>query len=163
MTDTPATAPEAQPAPPLAEEVKALIYATAPPPLAEGEQREKLLAAQAAAIVHLLNERGHYLPGCPPAADILKDAQQFAGQLMLSNLCVRLLRMLGTKIVTPETKPMERWLNDYIDGRNHGPLGKPMFWPQSLPGLCQQLREWGFAPTATHPPFVSRARQMTLQ
>lgn len=115
------------------------------------------------AIIHLLNERGHYLPGCPPAAQILKDAEQFAGQLMLSNLCVRLLRMLGTKIVTPETKPMERWLNDYIDGRNHGPLGKPMFWPQNLPGLCQQLRDWGFAPTATHPPFVSRARQMTLQ
>lgn len=151
-------------APPLPEEIKALIYATAPPSLAEGEQREKLLADQASAIVHLLAERGHYLPGCPPASQILKDAQQFAGQLMLAMLVIRLLRLLGTKIVTPETKPTERWLTDYIEGRNHGPVGKPMFWPAGLPGLAGMLREWGYAPTATHPPFVSRAIQpMTIQ
>lgn len=121
---------------------------------------------KAKAIMHLLNERGHYLPGCPPAAQILQDAQQFAGQFMLAMLCVRLLRMLNTRIVTQETKPMERWLNDYIDGKNHGPVGKPMFWPQNLPGLAQQLRQWGYAPTETRPPFVARARPealMTMQ
>lgn len=145
--------------PPLAEEIRDLIMATAPPSLAEGEKRDALLRQQADAIMHLLNERGHYLPGCPPAAQILKDAEQFAGQFMLSMLCVRLLRMLNTRIVTQETKPMERWLNDYIDGKNHGPIGKPMFWPQNLPGLAQQLRQWGYAPTETRPSFVARAVQ----
>lgn len=115
-------------------------------------------------IMHLLNERGHYLPGCPPAAQILKDAEQFAGQFMLAMLCVRLLRMLNTRIVTPETKGLERWLHDYIDGKNHGPIGKPMLWPGGLPGLVQQLRSWGFAPTDTHPQFVSRATPtLTMQ
>ncbi|APZ81790.1 hypothetical protein vBEliSR6L_25 [Erythrobacter phage vB_EliS_R6L] len=116
----------------------------------------------ASVITHLLNERGHYLPGCPPAAQILQDAQQFAGQFMLAMLCVRLLRMLNTRIVTQETKGLERWLNDYIDGKNHGPVGKPMFWPGGLPGLAQQLRDWGYAPTETRPQFVARAKPQSL-
>lgn len=140
-------------APPLRQEILELLEST------EGDY-----PMWADAIMHLLNERGHYLPGCPPAAQILKDAQQFAGQLQLAMLCVRLLRMVNTGIITPESKPMERWLNDYIDGRNHGPIGKPMFWPQNLPGLAHQLREWGFQPTPTKPPFVARrVEQPTIQ
>lgn len=165
--DTPANgadAPETEALKSLRAEIFELICQTTPPALAEGEQRDKLLGQQADAIMHLLNERGHYLPGCPPAAQILKDAEQFAGQFMLSMLCVRLLRMLNTRIVTPETKGMERWLNDYIDGKNHGPVGKPMFWPGGLPGLAQQLRQWGYAPTDTRPQFVARAvQQPTIQ
>lgn len=146
-------------APPLPEEVRDLLLAMRPPAGADAEQIDQAARDQADAIMHLLNERGHYLPGCPPAAQILKDAEQFAGQFMLSMLCVRLLRMLNTRIVTQETKPMERWLTDYIDGKNHGPIGKPMFWPQNLPGLADQLRQWGYAPTETRPPFVARAVQ----
>lgn len=146
-------APAEAKTPPLRQEIVDLITAMAPDGT-DGSHGEV-----ADAIMHLLNERGHYLPGCPPANQILKDAEQFAGQFMLSMLCVRLLRMLNTRIVTPETKPMERWLTDYIDGKNHGPIGRPMFWPQNLPGLAQQLRQWGYAPTETRPPFVARARQ----
>lgn len=108
------------------------------------------------AVMQLLVDSGNVLPGCPPAARMLKDAEQFAGQLQLAMLCVRLLRMLNTRIVTPETKGLERWLNDYIDGKNHGPIGKPMLWPGGLPGLSQQLRDWGFQPTPTRPAFVAR-------
>lgn len=141
-------------APPLTQEILDLLLAT------EMQRPEQIRDS----IMHLLNERGHYLPGCPPAAQILNDAQQFAGQLQLAMLCVRLLRMVNTGIITPESKPLERWLNDYIDGRNHGPIGKPMFWPQNLPGLAHQLREWGFQPTPTKPPFVARrVEQPTIQ
>ena len=153
---TGADAPEEQAVPPLRDEIRDLLIAT------EMQRPEEI----ANALTHLLNERGHYLPGCPPAAQILQDAQQFAGQFMLAMLCVRLLRMLNTRIVTPETKGMERWLTDYIDGKNHGPVGKPMFWPGGLPGLAQQLRQWGYAPTETRPQFVARARpesMMTMQ
>lgn len=149
-------APEAK-APPLRDEIEELLASLSPSERGDGDPAACKVMADS--IMHLLNERGHYLPGCPPAAQILKDAEQFAGQFMLSMLCVRLLRMLNTRIVTPETKPMERWLTDYIDGKNHGPIGKPMFWPQNLPGLAQQLRQWGYAPTETRPPFVARARQ----
>lgn len=153
-----ASAPEEQAVPPLRDELRELLRVSNP--MAGTEDH------LSGAILHLLNERGHYLPGCPPAAQILQDAQQFAGQFMLAMLCVRLLRMLNTRIVTPETKGMERWLNDYIDGKNHGPVGKPMFWPGGLPGLAQQLRQWGYAPTDTRPQFVARARpesMMTMQ
>ena len=156
MDDQKPDASESQAVPPLRDEIRDLLIAT------EMQRPEQI----ADALTHLLNERGHYLPGCPPAAQILQDAQQFAGQFMLAMLCVRLLRMLNTRIVTPETKGMERWLNDYIDGKNHGPVGKPMFWPGGLPGLAQQLRQWGYAPTDTRPQFVARARPesvMTMQ
>lgn len=112
--------------------------------------------AHADKIMELLHARGHVLPGCPAAAQILKDAQQFAGQYTLAVLCIRLLRMLNTRIVTPETKGTEKWLNDYLDGRNHGPVGKPMLWPGGLVGLSDQLRQWGYQPTPTKPAFVAR-------
>lgn len=140
----------------LRDEIAEIVLATSPSPLAEGDAREKACAIQADAIMHLLAERGHYLPGCPPAAQILRDAESFAGQLTLAVLCVRLLRLLESPIQTPETKGARRWLSEYIDGKNHGPVGRPMLWPSGLPGLAAMLREWGYQPTPTHPPFVAR-------
>lgn len=134
---------------PLRDEIMLLISQATPLDLGASK-------ATADAIVHLLNERGHYLPGAPPAEQILADAQQFAGQLSLALLVVRLLRALDSPIWTAERKPLSLWLNDYIDGKNHGPVGKPMFWPSGLPGLASQLRQWGFQPTATRPPYVAR-------
>lgn len=153
-----AVAPESDAAKPLREEIRDVLAALRPIDHVDVEAR------CVDGIMHLLNERGHYLPGCPPAAQILKDAQQFAGQLQLAMLVVRLLRMLNTRIVTPETKGLEKWLNDYMDGRNHGPVGKPMLWPGGLPGLADQLRQWGYQPTPTRPAFVARVAQtMTMQ
>lgn len=169
MTPTPLPAQiddeDEAPAPPLLDEIAATLRATVRwPSGSDLADIEPVIDQAAASIVHLLNERGHYLPGCPPAAQILKDAEQFAGQFMLAILCVRLLRAMNGPIWTAERTAIERWLFDYIDGKNHGPVGKPMFWPQNLPGLCQQLREWGYAPTATRPPFVARAiKSPTLQ
>ncbi|MBS67247.1 MAG: hypothetical protein Tp170SUR191951_40 [Prokaryotic dsDNA virus sp.] len=145
--------PDDQSPPSLRDELRDLLIAT------EMQRPEQISDA----ILHLLNERGHYLPGCPPAAQILKDAQQFAGQLTLSNLCVRLLRIMNSPIKTPESKGMERWLTDYIEGRNHGPIGKPMFWPSGLEGLAHQLRQWGFQPTPTRPAFVARIPGSEMQ
>lgn len=111
---------------------------------------------QAEAVAKWLLEQGHVVPGAPPAQTIIKDAQSFAAQLSLALLTIRLLRVAYSPIKTPESKGMERWLNDYVDGRNHGPVGKPMLWPSNLAGLCEQLREWGFQPTASRPAFVAR-------
>lgn len=155
-----ADAPESEAVKPLTEDICDLLMATAPPSLAEGQQREQLIRDQANAVMHLLNERGHYLPGYPCAAQIRDDAQQFAEELILTKLVVRMLRMFSTNLVTPETKGAKRWIDDYIDGKNnHGPLGKAMYWPGGLPGLCQMLREWGFQPSATKPQYVCRKPQ----
>lgn len=149
-TEAPDTPEPAEAGPPsLRDQILLLVNQTTPLDPAAS----KLTAD---AIMHLLNEEGHYLPGCPPAAEILNDAQQFAAKFMLAVLCVRLFRMLDTRIETPETKGMRTWLEDYIDGRNHGPLGKPMLWPNGLPGLAQQMRVWGYQPTPTKPAFVAR-------
>lgn len=169
--DTPnngAAAPEERPAPSLRDELAQLVQTQMMARETGGEAREPSDWERqfADSILHLLNERGHYMPGCPPAAQILRDAEQFAGQFMLAMLCVRLLRMLNTQIITPETKGMEKWLTDYIDGRNHGPIGKPMLWPGGLKGLSEQLRQWGYQPTPTRPQFVGRAvvsPTMTMQ
>lgn len=140
---------------PLPQEIMLLISQTTPLDVTASK-------ATADAIMHLLNERGHYLPGCPPAAQILKDAQQFAGQLSLAMLVIRLLRILDTKIETPESKGTRRWLLEYIDGKNHGPVGRPMLWPSGLKGLAGMLREWGYQPTPTNPPFVARRPEPLL-
>jgi len=108
-------------------------------------------------IIERLKDRGHICPGAPPASVILTDAQQFAERLTLSNLATRLIRMtIMTGVMTPESSGSERWLRDYLDGRNHGPVGKPMLWPDNLPGIAGMLRDWGFAPTAAKPAYVTR-------
>lgn len=110
------------------------------------------------AVMAILNERGHYLPGAPCAQVILNDAKSFAERLTIVTLALRLLNMLsGVTLDTPETRPAKRWLDDYLEGKNHGPAGKPMIWPLQLPGICALLREWGFEPTPTMPPFVARS------
>jgi hypothetical protein len=117
----------------------------------------------ASAVAALLVETGHVIPGAPPAAQILEDAKSFAGRLTLSNLALRILNMLAWSTVeTPESKPARRWLEDYLEGRNHGPVGMPMLWPGQLPGICHLLREWGFMPTIAQPgqpSYVARAMQ----
>lgn len=114
--------------------------------------------AAADAVMQLLQDRGHFLPGCPPAAVILEDAKSFAERLTLSNLALRLLNMLAwSNVQTPETQPARQWLDDYLEGRNHGPVGKHMLWPTKLPGICHLLRQWGFEPTPTMPPYVTRS------
>lgn len=110
------------------------------------------------AIMQLLMERGHFMLGMPPAAAILKDAQSFAERLTLSNLALRCFAMLGSlDIETPETVPAKRWIVDYLEGKNHGPVGQPMLWPAQLPGMASMLRDWGFEPTPTTPAYVARA------
>lgn len=138
----------------LKQEISDLLAATDQRTDASREAQD----AQANAIMHLLSERGHYLPGLPPAREIAADARQFAGQLMLAMVTIRVQHMLESAIMTPETKGTRRWLLDYIDGKNHGPVGKPMLWPEQLPGLAAMLRSWGYQPTATTPPFVARAQ-----
>lgn len=114
--------------------------------------------AAADAIMQLLQERGHYLPGAPPAARILADAKSFAERLTLSNLALRIMAMLqGLTVETPETVPAKQWLLDYLDGKNHGPAGAPMLWPTRLPGLAYVLGQWGFEPTPTTPSWVARS------
>lgn len=118
---------------------------------------------QAAAVMDLLTQRGHVLPGVPPAKTILADAQSFAARLIMSNLALRILNMLAyMKVETPETDPARRWLDDYLEGRNHGPAGCPMLWPARLPAMAALLRDWGFIPTPTMPPYVARAPQSPL-
>lgn len=113
------------------------------------------------AIVAMLIEAGHVIPGAPPAVQILEDAKSFAGRLTLSNLALRVLNMLAwSNVETPETKPARRWLEDYLEGKNHGPVGYPMLWPGRLPGLANMLRQWGFMPTIAQPDqasYVARA------
>lgn len=112
---------------------------------------------RAAGVMSVLNQTGHYLPGLPPAEQILSDARRFAEELTLSNLALRLIRMtIMTGIMTPESKASERWLRDYLDGRNHGPVGKPMLWPEKLPGLAGLMRDWGYKPSLTKPAYVMR-------
>jgi hypothetical protein len=123
----------------------------------DGEGPDKL----AGRIMTLLVDRGHYLPGCPPAAAILADAKSFAERLTLSNLALRILNMLAwSAIETPETKPARRWIENYLEGKGHGPVGQAMLWPGNLPGMSQMLRDWGFMPTVAtpgQPAYVARA------
>lgn len=131
---------------------------------AAGEGEAQLLEIcdqEAGAITLVLQSLGHVLPGAPPAQQILEDAKSFAARLTLSNLALRILNMLAwSNVQTPESKPARRWLEDYLEGRNHGPVGHPMLWPGKLPGLASLLRQWGFVPTIAAPgqaSYVARA------
>lgn len=156
--DAPATpAPEV----PLVQEITDTLLRLRPSALAEGEQIDQACRDQADAVMALLEERGHVLPGAPPAQKILEDAKQFAMKLTLSNLALRILNMLAwSNVDTPESKPARRWLEDYLEGKNHGPVGYPMLWPGRLPGMANLLRQWGFVPTIAlpgQPSYVARA------
>ena len=148
---------------PIRDELAEVILALSLSPLAEGQAKSDQALRQADGVLALLNQRGFYLPGCPPAKQLLADAELFAAQLMLAMIVCRCYAMLDTGLVTPETKGMRNWLADYVNGRNHGPVGKPMHWPAGLPGLCSLLRDWGYAPTPTQPAFVARKRHNVLE
>lgn len=97
--------------------------------------------------------------GLPPIPTILADARQFAEQWVLADLVVKLFRQLILGgLVLPETPAAMDWLRDYIDGNlhGHGPTGRPMIWPEKLPGICNLMRGWGFQPTPTVPGYVMR-------
>lgn len=114
------------------------------------------------AIVLLLESLGHVLPGAPPAQRIFNDAKRFHDQLTLTALALRILNMLAfNNVQTPETKPARKWIDDYLQGVNHGPAGQPMLWPGRLPGMAAMLRDWGFVPTIAlpgQPSYVARAQ-----
>jgi hypothetical protein len=115
-------------------------------------------AEEAAAVIAVLIRDGWVIPGCPPAKQILSDARQLHEEVVLTKLVARFMRvMILGAVIIPETIATMNWLRDYIDGthRAHGPLGRPMIWPDRLPTVQQMLREWGFQPTPTHPPYVS--------
>lgn len=110
-------------------------------------------------VMQLLHDGGWVLPGLPPASKLLADAQQFAERVILAELAVRLFRhlILGG-VVHTETPAAMDWLKDWIDGtmEGHGPIGKPMIWPDRLPFIAGLMRTWGFQPTPTQPPYVMR-------
>lgn len=150
-----------QPEVPLQDQLLETLLALRPPAGAPLEQIDQACRDQAQAIYHLLMEQGHVLMGAPPAAQILRDAKSFAERLTLSNLALRILNMLAwSNVQTPETKPARKWIDDYLEGKGHGPVGQAMLWPAQLPGICHLLREWGFQPTVAvpgQPVFVARA------
>lgn len=131
-----------------------------------GTGRDDGLAPGALAdeIIVLLTETGHVIPGAPPAAQILSDARSFAERLVLSNLAARIINMLAwSSIKTPESDQARKWIEDYLEGKKHGPIGKPMLWPGRLPGLASMLRDWGFVPTIAQigqPSYVARAAKL---
>lgn len=145
----------------LQEQIKEWLSAHGPD--GPDETFEQVIPRLAESVMTLLIETGHVIPGAPPARQILHDAQQFAGQLILSKLAARILNMLAfSNIKTPETKPARKWIDDYLEGKNHGPIGRPMLWPGGLPGMAQLLRDWGFVPTIAQPgqqSYVARAIQ----
>lgn len=164
-----APAPE-QPDVPLRDEIARLIYETSQESvehpwdsMAPDEESPVLDDAYDTAdlIVGLLTARGHVLPGAPPAQRILEDAKQFAAKLTLSNLALRVLNMLAfNEVQTPESRPARKWIEDYLLGVNHGPVGQPMLWPGKMPGMAAMLRDWGFVPTIAipgQPSYVARA------
>jgi hypothetical protein len=144
MSDTPTPEPETKAADLATAIGNAIIGRTAP--------------AATAAVIEVLHEGGWVVPGVPPVNQVLADARQFSDELVLTKLVARVFRtlILGG-LVIPETPQAMNWMRGYIDGddRRHGPLGKPMVWPDSLPTVTQLLRDWGFQPTPTPVPYVS--------
>ena len=121
-------------------------------------EESRVIDWQAAAVAHVLRDGGWIMAGVPPVRQVLADARQFSDELVLTKLVARIFRslILGG-LVIPETPQAMTWMRTYIDGddRRHGPLGKPMVWPDSLPTVVQLLRDWGFQPTPTPIPYVS--------
>lgn len=114
------------------------------------------------AVWDLLVEEGQIIPSGPKATDAHHAAQTFALELIFTGLVVRLMRTLVLgNVILPETPAAMDWLKSYIDGNGHGPTGQAMRWPEGLLGVAALLRNWGFEPTETDPPFVRRARPKT--
>src|SRR3546814_16610131 len=87
------------------------------------------------AIMEILNERGHYLPGAPCAQIILDDAKSLADRLTIHTLALRLLNMLAfAHVQTPETTGARKWLDDHLEGQHPGPGGTPERGPARRPG-----------------------------
>lgn len=147
MTDTPTPEPEAK-----AADLRQSLLAV----IDKGDHGDH--AGTVAEIIEALQRDGWVLPGVPPVQQVLADARQFSDELVLTKLVARVFRtlILGG-LVIPETPQAMTWMRTYIDGddRRHGPLGKPMVWPDSLPTVVQLLRDWGFQPTPTPIPYVS--------
>lgn len=109
-------------------------------------------------VMTVLAEGGWIKDGVPPAVQVLADARSIYDEAVLAKLVVRFFRtMILGGLVVAETPQAMDWLKDYIDGavRGHGPLGKPMIWPDRLPAISSLLRSFGFQPTPTNPPYVS--------
>lgn len=156
----PLVPPPADPPEPLE---KLLLRAICDPghfPVEDNPRGERTLQEwQRDAVITLLNGGGWVLPGVPPVSAVLADAQQFAERTILAELAVRLFRVLVLgNVILPDTPNAMNWLRDWIDGtlEGHGPIGKPMIWPDRLPAVAQLLRQWGFQPTPTVPPYVTR-------
>jgi hypothetical protein len=157
MSDTPTPEPETQ----RADLSALLLRAIRDPGVVLGESRppeQHLTHFQNRAVMYELLEGGWIVPGVPPVNQVLADARQFSDELVLTKLVARIFRtlILGG-LVIPETPQAMTWMRTYIDGddRRHGPLGKPMVWPDALPTVTRLLRDWGFQPTPTVPPYVS--------
>lgn len=99
----------------------------------------------------------------PPSPQVARDAQHFAERLILAELSTRLFRVLVLgNIILPDSPAAMDWLRDWIDGNleGHGPMGSgPMIWPDRIPSVVSLLRQWGFQPTPTVPPYVARRQQ----
>lgn len=145
---------------PLEEQLLRAITDPGQYPLADNERGPRTLQEwQRDAVRTVLTGGGWVLPGVPPVSKVLADAQQFAERTVLAELAVRLFRtlVLGNFVHAETPKAMD-WLQDWIDGNieGHGPIGRPMIWPDRIPFVAGLLRQWGFMPTPTVPPYVTR-------
>lgn len=145
-----------------AELAAALLRAIADPgncPQVGNDRAERSISEWSRdAVMKTLVDDGWIVPGVPPCRQVLADARQLHDEIVLTKLVARFFRViiLGAVII-PDTPAAMDWLRDYIDGTHtvHGPLGRPMLWPDRLPAVTALLRDWGFQPTPTQPPYVS--------
>lgn len=146
----------------LSEAIKGAVLKHRPGALADAEQIDQAARDQADAVMSVLDAMGYIVPGVPALAVVLRDFKVTHDRLTLTMLALRILNMLAfSEVVTPESKPARQFIDDYLQGKNHGPAGEPMLWPGRLPGLANLLREWGFVPTIALPgqaSFVARAQ-----
>lgn len=145
MTDTPAPIIEARVDP------LAVVYFQAMVPGAETDYSIGFNRAPTAAEIEAIRK-------APSQELLLADLSRLAERCILDELCIRLFRVLILgNVVIPETPDAMTWLKDWIEGVNHGPVGRPMVWPSRLPGICSLLTSWGFEPTPGIPPYVTRS------
>lgn len=106
------------------------------------------------------DEELEHMRRLPPVTQVAKDAQHFAERVILAELAVRMFRILVLgNFVHEESPKAMQWLKDWVDGtmEGHGPMGSgPMRWPDQLPFVAGLLRQLGFQPTPSMPPYVMR-------